>query len=142
MSYVAGTFLKPVCGYDDSLDVFGVHALGGTWGALASGIFAVTLGAGVDTNAQQVLVQIRAIAFVAVFAPLATLAILVALRVAFGSLRASEEAEFEGLDLSDDDDHDGGEPGARALGQGDGRCVRRPLAGGRNEPAGAARPLG
>jgi Amt family ammonium transporter len=101
VSYVACTFLKPVCGYDDSLDVFGVHALGGTWGALASGIFAVTLGTGVDTNAQQVLVQLRGIAFVAVFAPLATLAILVALRVAFGSLRVSDEAEFEGLDLSE-----------------------------------------
>ncbi len=40
------TFLKPALGYDDSLDVFGVHALGGAWGALASGVFAVTLGVG------------------------------------------------------------------------------------------------
>ena len=39
---------------DDSLDVFGVHALGGAWGALASGIFAVTLGSGIETNAQQI----------------------------------------------------------------------------------------
>ena len=38
--YAACTFLKPALGYDDSLDVFGVHALGGAWGALASGIFA------------------------------------------------------------------------------------------------------
>ena len=44
VSYLACTFLKPALGYDDSLDVFGVHALGGAWGALASGIFAVTLG--------------------------------------------------------------------------------------------------
>ena len=47
----ACTFLKPALGYDDSLDVFGVHALGGAWGALASGIFAVTLGAGIESNA-------------------------------------------------------------------------------------------
>ena len=43
VSYCACTFLKPAFGYDDSLDVFGVHALGGAWGALASGIFATTL---------------------------------------------------------------------------------------------------
>ncbi len=46
ISYAACTFLKPLFDYDDSLDVFGVHALGGAWGALASGIFAATLGSG------------------------------------------------------------------------------------------------
>jgi len=101
ISYAACTFLKPMFGYDDSLDVFGVHALGGAWGALASGIFAVTLGSGVESNAAQVAVQLRGIAFVAVFAPLATGAILVLLRVAFGSLRVAEEDELGGLDLSE-----------------------------------------
>ena len=48
ISYAACTFLKPALGYDDSLDVFGVHALGGAWGALASGIFAITLGSGIE----------------------------------------------------------------------------------------------
>jgi Amt family ammonium transporter len=100
ISYAACTFLKPACGYDDSLDVFGVHALGGAWGALASGIFAVTLGSGVESNAQQVMIQLKGIAFVAVFAPIMTLIILAALRLAFGSLRVSEEEEVEGLDLS------------------------------------------
>jgi Amt family ammonium transporter len=100
VSYLAVTFLKPAFGYDDSLDVFGVHALGGAWGALASGIFAVTLGSGVETNAQQIMVQLRGIGFVAVFAPVMTAIILLVLRMIFGSLRVSDEDEFQGLDLS------------------------------------------
>jgi ammonium transporter, Amt family len=100
ISYAACTFLKPALGYDDSLDVFGVHALGGAWGALASGIFAVTLGSGIESNAEQVMTQLQGIAFVAVFSPLATTLILVVLRLAFGSLRVSDEEEMEGLDLS------------------------------------------
>jgi ammonium transporter, Amt family len=100
VSYAACTFLKPVFGYDDSLDVFGVHALGGAWGALASGIFAVTLGSGIETNLQQIAVQLRGIAFVALFAPLATAVILSVLGLFFG-LRVSEEDEIEGLDLTE-----------------------------------------
>jgi Amt family ammonium transporter len=92
--------MKPAFGYDDSLDVFGVHALGGAWGALASGIFAVTLGSGVESNAQQIMVQLTGIGFVAVFAPLATVVILSGLSLAFGGLRVSEEDEVDGLDLS------------------------------------------
>ena len=101
ISYLACTFLKPAFGYDDSLDVFGVHALGGAWGALASGIFAVTLGSGVESNAQQVLVQLTGIAFVALFAPIATFVILLGLAMVFGSLRVPEESEIEGLDLAE-----------------------------------------
>ncbi len=100
ISYAACTFLKPALGYDDSLDVFGVHALGGAWGALASGIFAVTLGSGIESNAQQIMVQLKGIAFVAIFAPVMTFVILSILKLVFGSLRVSEEEEFEGLDLS------------------------------------------
>jgi ammonium transporter, Amt family len=100
VSYVACTFLKPALGYDDSLDVFGVHALGGAWGALASGIFAVTLGSGVESNAAQILVQLEGIGFVILFAPLMTIVILLGMQAAFGSLRVDEEAEFQGLDLS------------------------------------------
>lgn len=100
VSYVACTFLKPALGYDDSLDVFGVHALGGAWGALASGIFAVTLGSGVESNAQQIMVQLKGIVFVAIFAPVATAVILTGLKMVFGSLRVAEEDEVEGLDLS------------------------------------------
>jgi ammonium transporter, Amt family len=101
VSYAACTFLKPIFDYDDSLDVFGVHALGGTWGALASGIFAATLGSGIETNAQQIMVQLKGIAFVIVFAPLATVAIVMALKPIFGSLRVADEDEVMGLDLSE-----------------------------------------
>jgi Amt family ammonium transporter len=100
ISYAACTFLKPACGYDDSLDVFGVHALGGAWGALASGIFAVTLGSGIESNAQQIMVQLEGMVFVAIFAPLATAIILGILSVVFGGLRVSDEDEVTGLDLS------------------------------------------
>jgi Amt family ammonium transporter len=100
VSYLACTFMKPALGYDDSLDVFGVHALGGAWGALASGIFAVTLGAGIESNAQQIMVQLKGIVFVVIFAPVATFMILSLLKLAFGSLRVSEDDEAEGLDLS------------------------------------------
>ncbi len=78
-----------------------MHALGGAWGAFASGLFAVTLGAGIENNTQQVMVQLKGIGFVALFAPIATLVILLALRVVFGSLRVAEEDEFGGLDLSE-----------------------------------------
>jgi len=101
ISYAACTFLKPALGYDDSLDVFGVHALGGAWGALASGLFAVTLGSGIESNAQQTMVQLKGIVFVALFAPIATAVILGLLGVMFGSLRVAEDAEQEGLDLSE-----------------------------------------
>jgi len=101
ISYCAVTFLKPAFGYDDSLDVFGVHALGGAWGALASGIFATTLGAGNETNAAQIMVQLKGIAFVAIFAPIATVVILGLLRVVFGSLRVDDEIEVGGLDLGE-----------------------------------------
>ena len=100
ISYAACTFLKPALGYDDSLDVFGVHALGGAWGALASGIFAVTLGSGIESNGQQIMVQVTGIAFTAVFSPIATFIILSVLKLFFGDLRVSEEDEVEGLDLS------------------------------------------
>jgi Amt family ammonium transporter len=101
ISYCAVTFLKPAFGYDDSLDVFGVHALGGAWGALASGIFATTLGSGNETNAAQIMVQIKGIAFVAIFAPIATVIILGLLRMVFGSLRVTDEIEVGGLDLGE-----------------------------------------
>jgi ammonium transporter, Amt family len=102
--YAAVTFLKPLGGYDDSLDAFGVHGIGGAWGALASGLFAVVYGApaegAITSNAQQVLVQLKGIGFTAVFAPAMSFAILFVLKLAFGSLRVGDEEEFEGLDIA------------------------------------------
>jgi len=100
--YAACTFLKPMFGYDDSLDVFGVHGVGGTWGALATGLFIApfALPEGV-TQGQQIFIQVKSILFTAVFAPTVTLLLLLILRAVFGKLRVSDEAEYEGLDLSE-----------------------------------------
>jgi Amt family ammonium transporter len=100
--YVACTFLKPALGYDDSLDVFGVHGIGGTWGAIATGLFIAdfALPAGV-TRGAQIAIQLKSVLFTATFAPVATIAILLVLRAVFGNLRVDEESEFAGLDLSE-----------------------------------------
>jgi Amt family ammonium transporter len=102
LCYGAVTFLKPMFGYDDSLDVFGVHGIGGTWGALATGLFIApwALPEGVSQGAQ-IWIQLKSILFTAVFAPVATLVILFLLRAVFGSLRLDEEDEFLGADLSE-----------------------------------------
>ena len=96
--YFAVTVLKPALGYDDSLDVFGVHGVGGAWGALAAALFiweTTEIGWG-----GQVMVQLGSILFTAVFAVVLTVAILAVLNLLFGSLRVDEEAESMGLDLS------------------------------------------
>ena len=100
--YAAVTFIKPALGYDDSLDVFGVHGVGGTWGALATGLFIApfALPEGV-TWGEQVMKQLTSIGFTAVFAPTVTIVILLALRAVFGNLRLDEEAEFLGVDLAE-----------------------------------------
>jgi len=100
--YAAVTFLKPMVGFDDSLDVFGVHGIGGTWGAIATGLFIAdfALAEGVSRGAQ-IAIQLQSVLVTAIFAPLATLAILLLLRALMGSLRVDEESEFVGLDLSE-----------------------------------------
>ena len=101
--YLAVTVIKPALGYDDSLDVFGVHGVGGTWGALATGLFIAGFaleGTGVSRG-QQIWIQIQSIGFTAVFSVVLTLGILAVLRMFFGNLRVSEDAEHAGLDLSE-----------------------------------------
>ena len=100
--YLAVTILKPMAGYDDSLDVFGVHGVGGTWGAIATGLFIAdfALPEG-QTWLGQVGAQLQSVVIVAIFAPVATATILFVLRLIFGNLRVSDEKEFEGLDLAE-----------------------------------------
>ena len=82
--------------------MFGVHGVGGTWGALATGLFVAgfALPEGVSWGGQ-IWIQLKSIGFTAVFAPVLTLLILVVLRAVFGDLRANEENEAGGLDLSE-----------------------------------------
>ena len=97
--------LKSKFGYDDSLDVVGVHGVGGTWGALATGLFASKAinAAGNDGfffgNPGQLWTQFVAVAATWIFAAVGTLIILGILKAVMG-LRVSEEEEQMGLDLS------------------------------------------
>jgi Amt family ammonium transporter len=99
--YVAVMIVKPKAGYDDSLDVFGVHGIGGAWGALATALFIApfALPEGV-TQGAQIFIQIKSIAFTAVFAPIVTVVILLGLRMVM-NLRPDEENEARGLDQSE-----------------------------------------
>ncbi|OLC17165.1 MAG: ammonia channel protein [Candidatus Rokubacteria bacterium 13_1_40CM_69_27] len=97
--------LKAKLGYDDSLDVVGVHGIGGTWGAIATGLFATKLinPDGADGlfygNPGQMKAQIIAVIASWVLAFVGTFIILKVLDAIMG-LRVSEEAEMAGLDLS------------------------------------------
>jgi Amt family ammonium transporter len=103
--YWGATGLKHMFGYDDSLDAFGVHAVGGIVGALLTGVFAKAAigGAGkaglIDGNAYQIVVQIYGILGTLIYDAVATLIILFIIKAVIG-LRVSEEAEREGLDVS------------------------------------------
>jgi len=102
--YWGATGLKHMFGYDDALDAFGVHGVGGIVGALLTGVFARTAinsaGTGmIDGNAYQVVVQIFGILGTAIYCGIATLIILYVIKAVIG-LRVSEETERDGLDLA------------------------------------------
>jgi Amt family ammonium transporter len=104
LCYAACNF-KSKLGYDDSLDVVGVHGVGGTWGALATGLWASKAinEAGNDGlfygNPKQLWIQIVAILATYLLAIVMT-AIILKVVNAFVGLRVSEEDEVAGLDLS------------------------------------------
>ncbi len=101
--FLAATRLKRAFGYDDSLDVFGVHAVGGIVGALLTGITAGSLGgSGLPEGisiAGQVWIQAKAVLFTAAWSVAGTFAILKGLDAAIG-IRVTREQEIEGLDLA------------------------------------------
>lgn len=103
--YIGVNYLKARFGYDDTLDVFGVHGLGGTWGAIATGIFASKdiNPAGADGllhgNPSQVLTQIIGAASGWALAIVGTFMILKLVSV-FVPLRVSAEEEIAGLDFA------------------------------------------
>jgi Amt family ammonium transporter len=103
-SYFAVSWLKPRLGYDDALDVFGIHGISGTWGAIATGLFAApfvnSLGTGVFYgNPGQLLTQIIAIVIVAAYSFIGTLIIGKLIDITMG-LRVDEKTEIEGLDTN------------------------------------------
>jgi len=97
------TSLKNKLGYDDSLDCFGVHGIGGIVGAVLTGVFAVEAIGGtagmLEGNAGQVWIQIEGIAVTILWSGGATAVILYILKATMG-LRVDTEAEVEGLDLA------------------------------------------
>ena len=100
--FFTATSLKRWLGYDDSLDVFGVHAVGGIVGAILTGVFAAPALGGFGTVTDigaQVWIQAKGVGFTVVYTGVATLVILKAIDWAMG-LRVGEEAEAEGLDLA------------------------------------------
>ena len=103
--FFAVSIIKPKLGYDDSLDAFGVHCVGGIWGALATGLFAtkVVNAAGADGlffgNPKQLLIQAIAVGVTLVFTAAGTFVLYKIVDVVFG-MRVKEKEELMGLDLT------------------------------------------
>jgi Amt family ammonium transporter len=101
--YFAAVVMKPKLGYDDSLDAFGVHGVGGFVGAILTGVFAREAinpaGSGLlDGNAIQVWKQFVGTLATIAWSGVASFAILMALKFTIG-LRVSRDIEIDGLDL-------------------------------------------
>jgi ammonium transporter, Amt family len=101
--YWGAVWLKPALGYDDSLDVFGVHGIGGIVGAILTGVFAVEAIGGVpgliEGNPGQVWTQIQGVLVTIVYCAIVSFVILKLIDVVIG-LRVSRETEIGGLDLN------------------------------------------
>jgi Amt family ammonium transporter len=96
--YFAAVKLKHALGYDDSLDAFGVHGVGGIVGAILTGVFADKAINSLGENAS-VVTQLYGIVFTIVWTALATAVILYAVKALVG-LRPSSQQEIEGLDVT------------------------------------------
>ena len=102
--YYAVAVLKAKLGYDDSLDAFGVHGVGGTLGALLTGVFAVEAVGGapglVEGNAMQFVNNAAGALATWILAGVASFVILKIADLLVGGLRVEESEEREGLDVS------------------------------------------
>jgi Amt family ammonium transporter len=94
--FVAATSLKHALKYDDSLDAFGVHGIGGIIGALLTGVFVSKEISGVDGS---LWIQLKGVAVTVAYGFVASFIILKIIDMSIG-LRVSEEQEREGLDIS------------------------------------------
>ena len=102
--YAGAVWLKHKLGYDDSLDAFGVHGIGGAVGAVLTGVFALSsvnsLGKGaIDGNPGQIVTQLEGLAIAGIYCAIATYIILLFVNAVVG-LRVSADEEREGLDLT------------------------------------------
>ena len=107
--YLGATKIKKMFGYDDSLDAFGVHGIGGIVGALLTGVFAATslggagFGDGITSIFEQVSVQALGVGATILYTGTVTFIILMILKMTIG-LRVSEDVEEEGLDTAEHDE--------------------------------------
>ncbi|HEV8593725.1 MAG TPA: hypothetical protein VGQ55_16590, partial [Pyrinomonadaceae bacterium] len=106
--YLMVVEIKKFLGYDDTLDVFGIHGIGGTVGAIATGIFATSVinpifkGSPVglvDGNAAQIVNQLVGVLIAAALGAAGTFVILKVVDIVIG-LRVSEDEEIAGLDAT------------------------------------------
>ncbi|MHB8529061.1 MAG: ammonium transporter [Caulobacteraceae bacterium] len=106
--YVASVHVKKVFGYDDALDCWGVHGVGGALGAIMTGMFASKLinpasapkgGWFLDGNIHQMVLQLEDVGATFAYCAIMTFIILTVIKFTIG-LRVSEEAEVEGLDIN------------------------------------------
>ncbi len=104
--YIAAAIIKPKLGYDDALDAFGVHCIGGIWGALATGLFATKLinAGGADGlfygNPAQFMIQVKAVLVTLVYSGVVTAILFKAVDLVLG-MRVGSKEEDIGLDLTD-----------------------------------------
>jgi Amt family ammonium transporter len=103
--YWAATSLKHMLGYDDSLDVFGVHGIGGIVGAILTGVFAVGAVGGdaarglLDGNPAQLWIQVKGVLYTVAWSAVASFVLLKLIDLVMG-LRVDTDSEREGLDLA------------------------------------------
>src|SRR4051812_47223278 len=106
--FIACTKIKGIFGYDDALDTFGVHAVGGTLGAFITGVFATSsVNGNLTTNLKDLLghglwqQQLKAIGLTLALSVVSTIIIAYLVKAVLGGLRPTPETEQEGLDLTD-----------------------------------------
>jgi Amt family ammonium transporter len=104
--FLSATKLKALLGYDDSLDTFGVHGIGGIVGALLTGVFSygplsatAANPAGSPGGIAQLIIQAKAVSVTLIYSGLMSLALLLLINVTIG-LRVTKEQEIEGLDTA------------------------------------------
>ena len=107
--FIAAVKIKPALGFDDALDAFSIHGVGGIIGALLTGVFAATslggagFGDGHDSIASQVTAQAYGVGVTIDYTAVVTFIILKVLDLLIG-LRVTEEQETEGLDIAEHDE--------------------------------------
>ena len=100
--YFAVSFLKKALGYDDALDTFGIHGVGGTLGAILTGVLADEKANAVVAGLKEGLLmeQLKVVGITIVWSVVATAAIAYLLKFTIG-LRVSQDIEDSGLDLAE-----------------------------------------